>query len=93
MTLSTITCDSSFRPVVLPAGTGIRNRGADSRWLVIRQVGAVEEVGLHDDGRPWLAVAAGCRTNHDIAALHRHPDVSARAYQSASRSFLEASSD
>jgi len=30
MTLSTITCDSSFRPVVLPAGTGIRNRGAAS---------------------------------------------------------------
>jgi len=35
MTLSTIASDSSFRPLVLSAGTGMRNRDASSRWLVI----------------------------------------------------------
>lgn len=57
------------------------------------RVSRVEQVGLYYDNWPWLAEVSGCRTNDDIAALYLHPDVSAIPYQSASRSFLETSSD
>ena len=55
-------------------------------------VSTVEQVGLHHDSRPRLAVVSRCSTNDDIAALYLHPDVSASSYQSAS-CFVETSSD
>jgi hypothetical protein len=42
ITLSTMTCYGTFRPVILPDGTGIRKRGASSRWLVIKHTTTLE---------------------------------------------------
>jgi hypothetical protein len=57
------------------------------------RVSTVEQVGLHHNSRPWLAVLSGCRTNDDIAAPYLHPDVSAIPYQSAFCSFRETRPD